>query len=146
VSVARLLSVRVYAPLSRLCAMNPRIAMDCIARADMPIAAWSMRVAAQNKMTRSCAVSFVVSFSMAYSRRQLLANAAIDRRGVGLIDVADNFAVGQHVVVIIIPLAGWPTKRRAFQKQGLSGRRYRAVYLCPNLVLPRASPRVRWGS
>jgi hypothetical protein len=60
-----------------LCAMNPRIAMDCIARADMPIAAWSMRVAAQNKMTRSCAVSFVVSFSMAYSRRQLLGNAAI---------------------------------------------------------------------
>jgi hypothetical protein len=77
VSVARPLSVRVYAPLSRLCAMNPRIAMDCIARADMPIAAWSMRVAAQNKMTRSCAVSFVVSFSMAYSRRQLLGNAAI---------------------------------------------------------------------
>jgi hypothetical protein len=43
----------------------------------LPIAAWSMRVAAQNKMTRSCAVSFVVSFSMAYSRRQLLGNAAI---------------------------------------------------------------------
>jgi len=47
VSVTRPLSVRVYAPLSRLCAMNPRIAMDCIARADMPIAAWSMRVSAQ---------------------------------------------------------------------------------------------------
>jgi hypothetical protein len=30
VSVARPLSVSVYAPLSRLCAMNPRMAMDCI--------------------------------------------------------------------------------------------------------------------
>jgi hypothetical protein len=57
--------------------MNPRIAMDCIACADMPIAAWSMRVAAPNKITRSCAVRFVVSFSMAYSRRQLFANAVM---------------------------------------------------------------------
>jgi len=31
VSVARPLSVSVYAPLSRLCAMKPRMAMDCIA-------------------------------------------------------------------------------------------------------------------
>jgi hypothetical protein len=29
------------------------------------------------QITRSCALSFVVSFSMAYSRRQLLANAAM---------------------------------------------------------------------
>jgi hypothetical protein len=28
-------------------------------------------------MTRSCALSFVVAFAMTYSRRQLLANAAI---------------------------------------------------------------------
>jgi hypothetical protein len=28
-------------------------------------------VATQNKITRSCALSFVVSFSMVYSRRQL---------------------------------------------------------------------------
>jgi hypothetical protein len=34
-----------------------------------------MPVATQNKITRSPALSFVVSFSMAYSRRQLLANA-----------------------------------------------------------------------
>jgi len=32
VSVARPLSVSVYAPLSRLCTMNPRMAMECIAR------------------------------------------------------------------------------------------------------------------
>ena len=31
VSVARPLSVSVYAPVSRSCAMNPRMAMDCIA-------------------------------------------------------------------------------------------------------------------
>ena len=39
----------VYAPLSRLCAMNPRIATACIARAVIPTAAWSMPVAAQNR-------------------------------------------------------------------------------------------------
>jgi len=43
----------------------------------MPTAAWSIPVAAQNKITRSCGLSFVVVFAMAYSRRQLLANAAI---------------------------------------------------------------------
>ena len=42
-SVARPLSVSVYAPLSRSCAMNPRMAMDCIAWARMPTAAWSHR-------------------------------------------------------------------------------------------------------
>jgi hypothetical protein len=39
VSVARPLSVSAYAPISRLCAMNPRTAMDCIACARMPTAA-----------------------------------------------------------------------------------------------------------
>jgi hypothetical protein len=38
VSVARPLSVSVYAPLSWLCAMNPRMAMDCIAWSMMPTA------------------------------------------------------------------------------------------------------------
>jgi hypothetical protein len=47
-NAARPLSVSVYAPLSRLCAMNPRMAIDCIACARMPTAAWSMPVAAQN--------------------------------------------------------------------------------------------------
>jgi hypothetical protein len=42
--------------------------------------AWSMPVAAQNKITRSCALSSVVGFAMAYSRRQLFANAAITGR------------------------------------------------------------------
>jgi hypothetical protein len=36
-----------YTPVARLCAMNPRTAMDCIACARMPTAAWSMPVAAQ---------------------------------------------------------------------------------------------------
>jgi hypothetical protein len=43
----------------------------------MPTAAWSIPVAAQNKITRSCGLSFVVVFAMAYSRRQLFANVAI---------------------------------------------------------------------
>jgi hypothetical protein len=53
------------------------MAMDCIARARMPTAAWSMPVAAQNKITLSCALSSVVGFAMVYSLRQLFANAAI---------------------------------------------------------------------
>jgi hypothetical protein len=36
-----------------------------------------MPVAAQNRITRSCALSFVVVFAMGYSRRQLLAKAVI---------------------------------------------------------------------
>ena len=72
----------------------------------------------------------------AYSRRQLLANAghgslpvlgvAVSRRaallvredegphpwashgrGVGLEDAADNFGVGEHVEIFVIPFAGW---------------------------------------
>ena len=53
--------------VSRLCAMNPRTAMDCIACAVMPTAVWLIPVAVQNRITRSCAVSFVVAFAMAYS-------------------------------------------------------------------------------
>jgi len=43
----------------------------------------SIPVAAQNRITRSCALSFVVGFAMVYSRRQLLANAAIAASRVG---------------------------------------------------------------
>ena len=39
--------------VGRLCAMNPRTAMDCTACARIPTATWSMPVAAQNRMTRS---------------------------------------------------------------------------------------------
>src|SRR5262249_16257880 len=67
VSVAWPLSVSVYAPLSRLCAMNSRMAMDCIGCAVMPTAPWSVAVAMQNRITRSCALSVVVNFSMIYS-------------------------------------------------------------------------------
>src|SRR5262249_16020100 len=75
VSMARLLSVSVYAPLSRLCAMKPRMATDCIAWSVMWTGPWSMPVATQNIIRRSCALSFVVGFSMVYSRRQLWAKA-----------------------------------------------------------------------
>jgi hypothetical protein len=34
-------------------------------RAVIPTAAWSIPVAAQNRITRSCALSFVVAFAMA---------------------------------------------------------------------------------
>jgi hypothetical protein len=57
--------------------MNPLMAMDCIACAVMPTAAWLTSVAVQNRITRSCAGSGVVAFAMAYSRRQPFANAAI---------------------------------------------------------------------
>jgi hypothetical protein len=45
--------------------LNPRIAIDCIACARIPTAVWSMLVAAQNRITRSCALSFVVAFATA---------------------------------------------------------------------------------
>src|SRR5215831_11788332 len=37
------------------------------------------------------------------------------RRGRSLHDAADNFAVGQHVVIIFVPLAGQAGSRRAFE-------------------------------
>ena len=58
-SAARPLSVSAYAPLSRSCPMNPRTAINCIACARIPTAAWSTPVAAQNRITRSWALSFV---------------------------------------------------------------------------------------
>ena len=39
--------------------------------------------AVQNKITRSCALSSVVGFAMAYSRHQLFANAATAARRIG---------------------------------------------------------------
>src|SRR5258708_10091164 len=48
--------------------MNPRTAIDCIVRAGIPTAACSIPVAAQNRITRSCALSLVVAFAMAYCR------------------------------------------------------------------------------
>ena len=49
-----------------------------VARPLMWTAPWSMPVATQNKITRSCALSFVVGFSIVYSRRQ-------QRRGKSLL-------------------------------------------------------------
>jgi hypothetical protein len=77
-----------------------------------------------------------------YSRRQLLAKAAIAARrliavrwraarmvreyqrphprrsygrGVGLEDAADNSTVGKHVEIVLIPFAGRARRRRAFK-------------------------------
>jgi len=44
---------------------DPRTAMDCIAPARMPTATWSIPGPAQNRITRSCALSFVVSLAIA---------------------------------------------------------------------------------
>ena len=41
--------------------------MDCIAWARMPTAAWAMPVAAQNKITRSCALRFGFAIARASS-------------------------------------------------------------------------------
>ena len=40
-----------------------------------------------------------------------------DRRGVGLEDAADNFAVGEHVEIVIIPFAGRARGRCAFEDE-----------------------------
>src|SRR5262249_32315126 len=69
-------------PLSRVCPMNPRMAMDCFASWMMSTEPRSMPVATQNRITRSCALSFVVGFSMVYSRHQLLANVATRPRAL----------------------------------------------------------------
>jgi hypothetical protein len=31
-----------------------------------------------------------------------------DRRGMYFQDAADNGAIGKHVIIVIVPLAGWP--------------------------------------
>jgi hypothetical protein len=36
-------------------------------------------------------------------------------RGIGLEDAADNFAVGEHVEIVVIPFAGGTASRRAFE-------------------------------
>src|SRR5262245_36228787 len=51
------------------------MAIDCIACARILTAAWSTP-STQNRIMRSCAVSFVVAFAMGYSRRHDFANAA----------------------------------------------------------------------
>jgi hypothetical protein len=58
--------------------------MDCIACAVMPTAAWSMPVPAQNSITRSSALSFVVAFAIAdfsplYVRFALIATELMRR-------------------------------------------------------------------
>ena len=39
------------------------------------------------------------------------------RRRVGLEDAADNVAVGHHVVIVVLPLAGWTASRGAFEDE-----------------------------
>jgi hypothetical protein len=59
------------------CQMNPRMAIDCMACARILTAAWSTPVCDAEQDYAVLCMSFVVAFAMGYSRRQLLANAAI---------------------------------------------------------------------
>src|SRR5262245_27538014 len=77
--------------------MNPRMAINCIACARILTAAWSIPVPTQNRIMRSCAVSFVVAFAMDYSRRQLLANAAIAVSRIG-----SYLCAARHMYVIAL--------------------------------------------
>jgi hypothetical protein len=84
-----------------------------------------------------------------YSRRQLLANAAMAaspssiatcvgvrpvrrsyRGGIGPEDAAHNGAVGEHVEIVVIPLAGGARGRRAFDKQCGHAREPRKSFFC----------------
>jgi hypothetical protein len=57
---------------------------------------------------------------------------------MGLIDATDNFAVRQHVE-IIVPLPGWPTKRRPLRRQRPSTNR-RPGLTSPQSVTKRSRP------
>jgi hypothetical protein len=96
-SVARPLSVSVYAPALAIVRYESADGHGLHPRAAIPTAAWSIPVAVQNRITRSCALSLVVALcrsdkhlddlarmfgpyirgwiAMAHSGRQLLANA-----------------------------------------------------------------------
>jgi len=85
------------APLSRSWTMNPLMAMDCIACAVMPTAAWLTPVAVQNRITRSCAVSGGVVFAIvtsatSFSRTWRLARrrAAVRRRAAFVLSECDR--------------------------------------------------------
>jgi hypothetical protein len=56
----------------------------------------SIPIAAQNSITRSCALSFVVGFAMVYSRRQLLTNAAIAVSRVGTNGCSERIPIGNQ--------------------------------------------------
>jgi hypothetical protein len=58
------------------------MAIDCIAFARIPTAAWSMPVAAQNRVTRSPALSLVVAFVMIYCRGSLLTSGTDSPYGI----------------------------------------------------------------
>src|SRR5262249_3941154 len=60
-------------------------------RARIPTAAWSTPVAAQNRITRSSALSLVVAFAMAYSRRSLPTRPARQAHHVFRTSTIGNF-------------------------------------------------------
>jgi len=39
------------------------------------------------------------------------------RRGVHLQDAADHDAIGKHIIVVIVPVAGWAARRRALEDE-----------------------------
>src|SRR5262245_26636723 len=66
------------------------------------------------------------------------------RCGVCLENAADGDALGEHVIVVIVPLAGWATKRRALQEQVVFVQSH-AGLISPSLPppLPQFSPASR---
>src|SRR5262245_36723614 len=52
--------------------------------------------------------------------------------GIPLCDAADNGAIGEHVVVVIVPFARWAGSRCAFQKQVVFVHSRAAFGRCPS--------------
>jgi hypothetical protein len=48
---------------------------------------------------------------------RLASTSTSDWCRIGPIDATDNLAVAEHAEIIVVPLAGWPTKRRPLQEQ-----------------------------
>src|SRR5262249_8410538 len=75
------------------------MAIDCIALARIPTAAWSMPVAAQNRIIRSSALSLVVAF-MTYCRGSLLTVVCkrvwIKKVGPVTYSYVNDFGVAEH--------------------------------------------------
>jgi hypothetical protein len=71
----------------------------------LPPPAFANAAAAASRVAVRRAVLMVPEGERPHPRRT-------DRRCIGLIDATANFAVVRHVEIIVVPLTGWPTKRR----------------------------------
>jgi len=73
----------------------------------------------------------------AYQLDQLRRDRISKPAGRRLHDAADDNTIGQHVVIVIVPLAGRPACCGALEQQQL---------ICPSLPLLPVSPLARPGS